>query len=78
MVLTGGNDRHVGVWDWRECGGGGEVGGEGGVGARVRFFRHGRKVNWVCAASALDNPGGFGDTFVADTGEKVAAYALSL
>lgn len=78
LVLTGGNDRHVGVWDWRECGGGGEVGGEGGVGARVRFFRHGRKVNWVCAASALDNPGGFGDTFVADTGEKVAAYALSL
>jgi hypothetical protein len=44
----------------------------------VRFFRHGRKVNWVCAAQALDNPGGFGDTFVADTGETVAAYALSL
>ncbi|ACO61556.1 predicted protein [Micromonas commoda] len=81
LVLTGGNDRHVGVWDWRECGGGGGaggVGGGGGGGARVRFFRHGRKVNWVCAAGALDNPGGFGDTFVADTGEKVAAYALSL
>ena len=71
-MLTGGNDRHVGVWDWRECGGG------AGGGARVRFFRHGRKVNWVCAAQALDNPGGFGDTFVADTGETVAAYALSL
>ena len=75
-MLTGGNDRHVGVWDWRECGGG--AGGGGGGGARVRFFRHGRKVNWVCAARALDNPGGFGDTFVADTGETVAAYALSL
>ena len=77
LVLTGGNDRHVGVWDWRECGGG-AGGGGAGVGARVRFFRHGRKVNWVCAAQALDNPGGFGDTFVADTGETVAAYALSL
>ena len=77
LVLTGGNDRHVGVWDWRECGGGAGGGGAGG-GARVRFFRHGRKVNWVCAAQALDNPGGFGDTFVADTGETVAAYALSL
>ena len=76
-MLTGGNDRHVGVWDWRECGGG-AGGGGAGVGARVRFFRHGRKVNWVCAAQALDNPGGFGDTFVADTGETVAAYALSL
>ena len=70
-MLTGGNDRHVGVWDWRECGGG--AGGGGAFGARVRFFRHGRKVNWVCAAQALDNPGGFGDTFVADTGETVAA-----
>ena len=76
-MLTGGNDRHVGVWDWRESGGG-AGGGGAGVGARVRFFRHGRKVNWVCAAQALDNPGGFGDTFVADTGETVAAYALSL
>lgn len=76
-MLTGGNDRHVGVWDWRECGVE-SPGGESPGGARVRFFRHGRKVNWVCAAQKLDNPGGFGDTFVADTGEKVAAYALSL
>ena len=58
--------------------GGGAGGGGAGGGARVRFFKHGRKVNWVCAAQALDNPGGFGDTFVADTGETVAAYALSL
>ena len=48
---------------------------------RVRgcvFSNTAEKVNWVCAADVLDNPGGFGDTFVADTGTKVAAYALSL
>ena len=32
-MLTGGNDRHVGVWDWRECGGGAGGGGAGGGGA---------------------------------------------
>ena len=53
----GRNDRHVGVWDRRECGGGGGGGRRRrGRRARVRFFRHGRKVNWV-RGGALDNPG---------------------
>ena len=106
-VVTGGNDKRVGVWDWRVANeiqsnadarheqhtwmmdsfmkgnslmgrGSDLIGAYEGAGSRVRFFKHGKKVNWVCAADVLDNPGGFGDTFVADTGTKVAAYALSL
>ena len=106
-LVTGGNDKRVGVWDWRVANeiqsnadarheqhtwmidsfmkgnslmgrGSDLIGAYEGPGSRVRFFKHGKKVNWVCAADVLDNPGGFGDTFVADTGTTVAAYALSL
>ena len=41
-------------------------------------FKHGRKVNWLCgafSAAAADATGG-GDTFVADTSEKISVYAL--
>ena len=83
LVLSGGNDRHVRLWDWRvaarelrgDRGGDGD-GDAGRTGGLVLSLKHGRKVNWLaCGAGTGECPGG-GDTFVADTSERVSVYAM--
>ena len=79
LVVSGGNDRTIKAWRWRDARAArvshpGEPAAGEPAARKTKSVAHGKKVNWVAHAATRDACPGGGHVFVADTSETVAVY----